>query len=185
MTNNWDAGQVSLDDIGLGNAYILGAGQGEHSRANAGWRTLLARAVDTYEDLSVMVSTGDENAPTMPHYHSHTTEALFVLSGVVRVWLDDQNGTRFTRDVHAGEFGMLPRNWIHAWSFAAPNSQQIGMIAPGGFERIVDYLNPDGPTSIERLRESEATIDVRWMPDYPLFDLCAEADDIRAAAAER
>ncbi len=181
MQHDWDSGQVSLDDLGLGNAYMLKPGQGEHSRANTGFRTLLARAVDTHEDLSVMVSSGDENAPTMPHFHRTTTEAMYVLSGVVRVWLDDQNGTRMTLDVAAGEFAMLPRNWIHAWAFAAPNSSQIGMIAPGGFERIVDYLEPDGPTSIEKLRLSEEKIDVKWMPDYPLFELCAEAEAQRTA----
>jgi quercetin dioxygenase-like cupin family protein len=185
MNYNWESGQASLDDLGLGKAYVLGEGQGEHSRANTGWRTLLTRAVDTHEDLSVILSTGDENEPTMPHFHRKTTEALYVLSGIVRVWLDDQNGTRVIRDIHAGEFGVLPRNWIHAWAFAAPNSKQIGVIAPGGFERIVDYLNPDGPTSIERLRESEDSIDVRWTPEYPLFDLCAEAEAKIAAEARR
>lgn len=174
MKHNWSEGQVSLDDLGLGKAYIMEAGQGEHSRGNGGMRSLIARAVDTYGDMSILVSAGDESAPTMPHYHKTTTEVAYVLSGVVRVWLDDQNGTRFCRDVKAGEFAMLPRNWIHAWAFAAPDSKQIGFIAPGGFERIVDFLSPDGPTPIERLRESEESIDVVWMPDYPLFDLCSQ-----------
>jgi quercetin dioxygenase-like cupin family protein len=175
MNNSWDTGQVRLDDLGLGNAYVLGAGEGEHSQANGGVRSLLARAVDTSGDVSVMVCSGDEGAPTMPHYHRHTTEAFYVLSGSVRIWLDDQNGERFTKEVRAGEFGMLPRNWIHAWAFASEQSKYVGVIAPGGFERIVDYLDADKPTSIERLRESEKTIDVRWTPDYPLFDLCLKA----------
>ncbi|HKS45844.1 MAG TPA: cupin domain-containing protein [Amycolatopsis sp.] len=180
MSRDWTPppGHVSLDDVGLGGAYVLGAGQGQHSPANGSLRTLLARAADTHGDVSVMVCSGDESRPTMPHFHRHTTEAVFVLEGVIRIWLDDQNGTRFTRDLKAGEFGMLPRNWIHAWAFAAPNSTQFGIIAPGGFEHIVDFLDPDKPTSIERLRESEKHIDVRWLPDYPLFDLAREATTI-------
>lgn len=177
MSHDWMAPgtHVSLDDIGLGGAYILGAGEGQHSQANNSLRTLLARAVDTHDDLSVLVCSGDESPPTMPHFHRHTTETVFVLDGVVRIWVDDQNGTRFTRDLQAGEFGLLPRNWIHAWAFAAPNTKHFGIAAPGGFERIVEFLDPTKPTSIEQLRESEKYIDVRWLPDYPLFDLCRDA----------
>ncbi|GAB16065.1 hypothetical protein ARGLB_110_00260 [Arthrobacter globiformis NBRC 12137] len=175
--------QVSLDERGLGKAYVLAPGEGEHSQANNSSRSLWARAVDTNGDMSIIVSEGDESAPTMPHYHERTSEALYVISGVIRVWLDDQKGNRYIHDVHAGEFGTLPRGWIHAWAFAAPNSKQIGIIAPGGFERIVDYLDPNRPTTIEQLRASEDTIDVRWMPDYPLFQLCEEAERQRTANA--
>lgn len=181
MNRDWtpSGAHVSLDEVGLGGAYILGAGEGQHSQANNSLRTLLARAVDTHDDLSILVCTGDESPPTMPHFHRHTTETVFVLEGVVRVWVDDQKGNRFTRDLKAGEFGMLPRNSIHAWAFAAPNTKHFGVAAPGGFERIVEFLDPDKPTSIEQLRESEKHIDVCWMPDYPLFDLCRDG----AAAA--
>jgi quercetin dioxygenase-like cupin family protein len=186
MEERWMSSQnVSLDDLGLGKAYVLGHNQGEHTPVNKGIRTLLARAVDTHEDLSIMVSSGDESEPTMPHYHVHTTETVYVLSGVVRVWLDDQNGTRLTKDLHEGEFGMLPRGWIHSWAFAAPNTRHFGVIAPGGFERIVDFLDPNEPTSLDRLRESEKAIDVKWMPDYPLFDLCAETVEQNIAASKR
>ena len=162
--------EVSLENVGGGNAYVLGADEGMHSLANTGLRTLLARTEDTHGDFAVMMSSGDENSPTMPHYHRHTTEAFLCLAGVVRVWLDDQHGTRIVRDVKAGEFALLPRGWVHAWQFAAPKSKQFGIIAPAGFEKIVNFLNPDNPGDIERLRESETHIDVVWMPDFPLFD---------------
>ena len=162
-------GHVSLDDIGLGGAYVLEPGKGQHSRANTGLRTLLTRAVDTHGDIAVMVSSGDENRPTMPHYHNRTTEAFYTLSGVVRIWLDDRQGTLVTRDVKKGEFALLPRGWVHAWAFAAPNSSQIGWMAPGGFENIVNFLDPDKPASYEQLKKSEDEIDVVWLPDHPLF----------------
>lgn len=162
-------GHLSLDEVGLGGAYVLEPGQGQHSLANTGLRTLLTRAVDTYGDIAVMVSSGDENRPTMPHFHRHTTEAFYTLAGVVRVWLDDQNGTRITRDVKQGEFALLPRGWVHAWAFAAPKSSQIGFIAPGGFEDIVNFLDPEKPASYAQLKESENHIDVVWLPEFPLF----------------
>ncbi|MGW6425085.1 quercetin 2,3-dioxygenase [Nocardia sp. NPDC055053] len=162
-------GHVALDEIGKGVAYTLGLGEGEHTQVNNGLRTLLTRAADTDGDLALMVCAGNESRPTMPHLHRHTTEAIFVLDGVIRVWLDDQKGTRIVRDLQVGEFGLIPRNWVHAWAFAAPNSRQLGVITPGGFEHIVDFLEPDKPPTLERLRESEKHIDVRWMPDYALF----------------
>ena len=162
-------GHVSLDEIGKGIAYTLGVGEGEHTPVNNGMRTLLTRAADTQGDLALMVCAGDVSQPTIPHLHQHTTEAIYVLDGVIRVWLDDQNGTRIVRDLQVGEFGLIPRNWIHAWAFAAPNSRQLGVITPGGFEQIVDFLEPDTPPTLERLRESEKHIDVLWKPDYELF----------------
>ena len=160
---------VSLDDVGLGNAYLLGPGEGQHSAANGGWRTLLTRGADTHGDVGVMMCSGNETTPTMPHLHRRTTELVFALDGVTRVWLDDQNGTRIVRDVVPGEFAVLPRDWIHAWAFMEPNSRQLGIMAPGGFEKIVDFLDPNVPTSIERLRESEKHLDVVWTPEFPLF----------------
>lgn len=162
-------GHVDLDKIGLGPAYILGAGEGEQTAVNNGLRTMLTRAADTHGDVALMVSSGDPSVPTMPHFHRTTTEAVYVLDGVIRVWLDDQNGTQIVKDLTAGEFGLIPHNWIHAWAFAAPKSRHLGIVAPGGFEHIVKFLEPDKPASIERLRESEKHIDVRWLPDYPFF----------------
>ncbi|HKP39816.1 quercetin 2,3-dioxygenase [Mycobacterium sp.] len=175
-------GHVSLDKIGKGSAYILGPGEGQHSLANNTLRTLLARADDTHGDVSVMMSSGDPTRPTMPHFHRNTTEAVFVLDGKIRVWLDDQNGTKIVRDLEAGEFGMLPRNWIHAWKFATPKSRHLGIIAPGGFEHIVEFLDPTQPPSLERLLESERHIDVKWLPDYPLF---GEIDDLPVSPVDR
>ena len=176
------SGHVSLDDIGKGLAYVLGPGEGVQSLANNTLRTQLARADDTNGDFGLLMCSGDESLPTIPHFHRHTTEAMFVMDGAIRVWLDDQHGTRFVRVLEAGEFGLLPRNWIHAWAFAAPNSRQLGIMAPGGFERIVDFLNPNEPPSLERLRESEKHIDVKWLPEYALFD---DIDESSADPAAR
>ena len=169
MTKEHPPGHMPLDDVGLGPAYILGAGQGEHTVVNNTLRTMLTRAADTHGDVALMVSSGDENVPTMPHFHVGTTEAVFVLDGKVRVWLDDQDGTKIVKDLSSGEFGLIPHNWIHAWAFAAPKSRFLGVVAPGGFEDVMNFLEPDSPPTLEKLRESEKHIDVRWLPDYSLF----------------
>lgn len=162
-------GHISLDDMGLGDAYILRPGTGEQAAANNSLRTMLTRAADTGGDMAMLINTGDPAPPTIPHLHHRTTEACFVLDGVVRVLLDNQKGTRIVKNLSAGEFGLLPKGWIHAWAFAAPKTRHLGVIAPGGFEQVVHYLEPDRPPTLERLRESEKHIDVLWLPDYPLF----------------
>lgn len=161
---------ISLDEVGRGAPYVLGAGQGEHTVVNHGLRTLLTRAADTGGDVAVLVCAGDVSEPTVAHVHAKTTEALFVLDGVVRVLLDDRKGTKIVRDLNEGEFGLLPVGWVHAWAFAAPKTRFIGLMAPGGFEEIVKYLEPGTPPTLEKLRESEKHIDVVWLPDYPLSD---------------
>lgn len=164
-----NAPHVTLDEIGLGAPYILEPGSGEQTVVNNTLRTMLTRAADTNGDLAALICAGDVSAPTLAHVHANTTEAVFVLDGVVRVLLDDLNGTKIVKDLREGEFGLLPVNWAHAWSFAAPGSRFLGMMAPGGFEDIVNYLEPGTPPSLEKLRLSEQHIDVRWLPDYPLF----------------
>lgn len=162
-------GYVSLDEVGLGAPYILEAGTGEHSAANNSLRTLLTRAADTNGDLAALICSGDVSVPTVPHIHRKTTETVFVLDGVVRVLLDDQKGTKIVKDLAEGQFGLLPVDWIHAWAFASPKARFLGMMAPGGFENVVHYLEPGAPPTPERLRESEKHIDVLWLPDYPVF----------------
>jgi hypothetical protein len=166
---------ISLDEVGRGAPYILARGQGEQTVVNHTLRTMLTRAVDTNGDMAALVCSGDVSVPTVAHIHRKTTEAVLVLDGVVRVLLDDQKGTKIVKDLTEGEFGLLPVDWIHSWAFAAPKSRFLGLMAPGGFENVVKYLEPGTPPTLEKLRESEKHIDVLWLPDYPVF---GEFDDL-------
>jgi quercetin dioxygenase-like cupin family protein len=174
-TNRSLAGYVSLDEIGRGAAYALEAGQDEHLAVHGGVRSLIARDEDTRGTVAVTVNAGDAGLATVPHYHNHTTEFIYAISGVTRVWLDDTKGTRFTRDLRPGDFVLLPIGWIHAWAFAAPKTSYLAGIAPAGFEKILHLLNPDEPTTVARLRETEQHVDVVWTPEHPLFDAADEA----------
>jgi quercetin 2,3-dioxygenase len=169
-TNRSLPGYVSLDDVGRGAAYVLEAGQGEHLSVHGSLRSLITRDEDTRGTLAVTVNAGDAAPATVPHYHNYTTEFIYATGGVTRVWLDDMSGTRFARDLRPGDFVLLPIGWIHAWAFAAPKSSYLAGIAPAGFEKILHLLDPDEPTTVERLRETEQHVDVVWTPEHPLFD---------------
>jgi quercetin dioxygenase-like cupin family protein len=169
-TNQSLPGYVSLDEIGRGAAYVLKERQGEHLSVHGGVRSLITRAEDTQGTLALTMNSGDAAPATVPHYHNHTTEFIYGVEGITRVWLDDTTGTRFARDLHPGDFVLLPIGWIHAWAFTTSNTRYLAGIAPAGFEKILYLLNPNEPTSLELLRETEKQIDVVWTPDYPLFD---------------
>ena len=163
-------GHVSLDAIGNGAPYILRAGQGEHIPVRSSLRSLLARKEDTEGHMGLTYCEGDTSGPTPPHFHHNTTEAVYVLSGVLRVWQDDRKGTRIVSELSAGDFGLLPTGWMHSWAFGAPDTRFLAVYAPGGFEGTLHYLDPRTAPTAEQLRETEKLFDVVWQPEYPLFD---------------
>lgn len=162
------AGYVSLDEIGGGAPYILAAGQGQHQRVSGSFRSLLARAEDTNGHVGVALLGGDTAAPTAAHYHRQTVEAVYVLDGIVRVWQDDQKGTRIVRDLQPGDFGLLPPGWTHAWAFAENRTRFLSWCAPGGFEGIFDHLDPETLTTAEGLHATESLFDVVWLPEVEI-----------------
>jgi quercetin 2,3-dioxygenase len=171
-------GYVSLDDIGNGAPYVLEEGQGEHRPVRGSFRSLLTRAGDTNGHIGVALLGRDTAAPTAPRYHNQTVEAVYVLDGVVRVWQDDQKGTRIVRDLHPGDFGLLPPGWTHSWAFAAKRTRFLSWCAPGGFEGIFKHLDP--ATAADGLHATEELFDVVWLPDFPI----ALPSEDPAAAAE-
>ena len=167
-------GFVSLDDIGKGAPYVLEAGQGQHRPVRGSFRSVLARAEDTNGHIGVALLGGDTAAPTTPHYHNTTVEAVYVLEGAVRVWQFDPKGTRIVRDLKPGDFGLLPPGWTHSWAFAAQRTRFLSWCAPGGFEGIFDHLDPDTVTTAEGLHRTEALFDVVWLPE---FDIALPSED--------
>ncbi|MEU2266764.1 quercetin 2,3-dioxygenase [Streptomyces olindensis] len=162
-------GYISLDKVGKGAPYVLRAGEGEHIAVRSSLRTLLTRQEDTEGHMGLTYCEGDMAPPTPPHYHHDTTEGVYVLSGVLRVWQDDRKGNRIVTDLRPGDFGLLPTGWAHSWAFAAPKTRFIAFYAPGGFEGTLHYLDPHGAPTAEQLGETEKRFDVVWMPDYPLI----------------
>jgi quercetin dioxygenase-like cupin family protein len=163
-------GHVSLDEVGNGAPYILRAGEGDHIAVRSSLRSLLTRKEDTEGHMGLTYCEGNTSGPTPPHFHHNTTEAVYVLSGVLRVWQDDRKGKRIVSELHAGDFGLLPTGWMHSWAFGAPDTRFLAVYAPGGFEGTLHYLDPRTAPTIEQLRETEKLFDVVWRPDYPLFD---------------
>lgn len=163
-------GQVALNDVANGAPYVLRDGEAQHYLGHGGLRSLLARSEDTDDRLGVFINSGGPGRATVPHYHEHTTEFIYVLDGTTRVWLEDREGdNRVTDDLHSGDFVLLPAGWVHAWAFTGARNRYLAANAPGGFEKVLGMLNPDQQTSLKDLRAMEEIVDVVWLPDWDFF----------------
>ena len=99
------AGYVALDEVGNGAPYVLQAGQGQHLAVRSSLRSLLTRKEDTEGHMGLTYCEGDTFSLTPPHYHHNTTEAVYVLNGVLRVWQHTQKGTRIVSELESGALG--------------------------------------------------------------------------------
>jgi quercetin 2,3-dioxygenase len=69
------------------------------------------------------------------HVHESTSEALYVLEGALRVWLDDGEHV-----LSQGDYASIPAGTVHRWEGDAFFSKAIAMSTPGGLEQLVSRL---------------------------------------------
>lgn len=103
---------------------------------------------DTFGAWSLMQYTTPPKFQGPPvHWHRRTTEAFYVLEGVLTVHLDG-------RDYHvpAGGFVLITPGLVHKYSNESDQSVRfLILVSPGGFERYFDELatlicrDPDCP----------------------------------------
>ena len=71
-----------------------------------------------------------------PHVHSREDEFLYVLSGELRFYVDEQ-----VFQVTAGECIFLPRRVPHAWLITSDEAHVITFVTPGGFLDAINAMN--------------------------------------------
>jgi glyoxylate utilization-related uncharacterized protein len=71
-----------------------------------------------------------------PHVHSREDELFYLLSGEIRVYVDDE-----VFPVAAGECMFLPRGKPHAFLITSEEVHQITFLVPGGFLGAVNKMN--------------------------------------------
>jgi quercetin dioxygenase-like cupin family protein len=98
----------------------------------------------------------DPGFMTPLHVHPHTDEQVYVLEGVLSVYIDDK-----WHELRPGTLGVLPRGKPHAQGNRSDKPVHlIGTGAPGGFEKLfpsVDALmkrmKPGTPEYMEELKK--------------------------------
>lgn len=114
--------------------------------------TLLADAGDTGGALTANKATFQAGSPGAPaHFHTRATEMFHVLSGTMRILVDDAVLT-----LGAGDFLTVPPTVPHAFAPAPGSAAEMLVVFTPGLHRF-DYYR-----LLERVNRGEATVgDIR------------------------
>jgi quercetin 2,3-dioxygenase len=127
-----EAGEGSDDSLpGRPEPYFLRAGEGPRHLLGGQLATTMITSAESGGQLGMATITGAGGTAIPSHVHDRTHEALYVLDGRVRVWLDG--------DAHlltAGDCASVPAGCVHAYAFEGVVSRMVTTNAPGGIEAL-------------------------------------------------
>nr|RBQ93872.1 hypothetical protein FVER53263_01553 [Fusarium verticillioides] len=127
-----------------------------------------------------------------PHLHKYHYECFFTIKGRVQIWAQHDNEIQEARVLTQGDFGSWATYTNHTFQFIDPDSEVLAVVAPGGFEKLMDVIgrqwntttntpysnayieNPDNATRPVPVSEAEKLqyLDVWSQPDFvPRRDL--------------
>jgi quercetin dioxygenase-like cupin family protein len=78
----------------------------------------------------------------LPHHHQTHHENFFCLKGRYQLWANEE-----ARLLTVGDYGGVPRNTTHTFQILDPDTELIGVIAPGGFEDLFFFIADSNYTS--------------------------------------
>jgi quercetin dioxygenase-like cupin family protein len=96
----------------------------------------MAASPDNEGAFDLVISKMRRGTEPPPHVHSREHEFMYLLSGMMRFYVDDQVFT-----VAAGECMFLPRGVPHAFLIESNEIDIITLISPGGFFDAVNKMN--------------------------------------------
>ncbi|KAF2706661.1 RmlC-like cupin [Pleomassaria siparia CBS 279.74] len=82
---------------------------------------------------------------SIPHRHQTHHENFFCLKGRFQLWAEDE-----ARLLTVGDYGSIPRNTTHTYQILDPDTEIVGVLAPGGFEDLPFFLADSNYTSSTR-----------------------------------
>jgi quercetin 2,3-dioxygenase len=118
---------------GAQSAYFLRAGEGPRHRFAGSLVTALCTGAETDGKLNMFTLQTPRGAGVPAHVHDETTEALYVLEGSLRVWLDGEEHA-----VGGGDFVNIPAGTRHRWEGGAFFTKAVAMSTPGGLGRVLE-----------------------------------------------
>jgi quercetin dioxygenase-like cupin family protein len=107
---------------------VVGADQGDVRWVGASRITMKATAAQTNAAFGLVTSEVTEGTSPPLHIHHTADEAIWVLSGELRVRCGDDELT-----LAPGAFALLPRGVPHTF-LALRDSMMLGLLSPGGTE---------------------------------------------------
>lgn len=130
--------------------------------------TLLADSNDTGGALTANRATFQKGSPGAPaHFHTRATEMFFVLSGSMRILLDDQ-----VLILGQGDFLTVPPTVPHAFAPAPGSEAEMLVVFTPGMDRFDYYRLLErvyrGEASVQEIRDSSEHFDNHYF-DSPVW----------------
>lgn len=161
-----------------GKPYFVEKGQGDRAHLFNDLFTVYAGGEQTEGTFNFFTAEGPKGDIIPAHLHPGTYEVFYLVSGAVRLFVEDTEGEQTEKLLSAGDFGFVPKNCPHAYRIERHHSLIVGVAAgPGGtFERFFESLGePTDELQLPRRPvvppgERFATVpqryDVRFLPQH-------------------
>lgn len=97
--------------------------------------------------FSLLVTTAPQSGDlgVLPHIHELHHENFFCYKGRYQLWANQGNKTE-ARLLTAGDYGSVPVGTTHTFQLLDPDTEMVGVIAPGGFENLFYFLANENVT---------------------------------------
>lgn len=116
--------------------YVLSAGEGDRWAGVDELNTYLARPHNTDGNYFAVHTIGAKTAYIPRHFHREHTENFFCLEGRLLLHVNGQE-ILLTK----GDFVHAPAGTVHAFAFDSHNTQMLGLLTTGVFEKFFEYMN--------------------------------------------
>jgi quercetin dioxygenase-like cupin family protein len=164
-------------------ARMVAAGEGTASLLLGQVGRVLVAGTDTGMAYAVMSACGPAGRPIPLHFHEKEHEIFFCTRGRVQLWTNEES-----RILLPGDFGSVPPGVLHAYQFHEPDSEFMGPLSPGGWERFFQFTGTpyDGPAfppvdnnppPFAKFAAAEAEFHQKFRPDVPYAAASEGADD--------
>ena len=120
----------------LGNAFVLGPGDGRTIPLGNFSMSLKASETDTAGAFSLLEATEPAGFGPPIHIHHDAAEAFYVLDGEYRMWIEDREFS-----CPAGSFVYVPAGTRHGFRVGAVASRKLNLFVPGAMVRYFDDLS--------------------------------------------
>ncbi|MGV0745848.1 quercetin 2,3-dioxygenase [Mycolicibacterium sp. XJ870] len=116
--------------------YVLRAGEGDRWAGEDELNTYLARPRNTDATYFALHTVGAKRPYIPRHFHREHTENFFCLEGRILLHV---NGRELL--LTKGDFVHAPAGTIHSFAFDSHNTQMLGLLTTGVFEKFFEYMN--------------------------------------------
>lgn len=116
--------------------FVLEVGEGDRWASMGQLNTYLARSANTGGTYFAMHTIGGKSPYIPRHFHREHTENFICLEGRI---LLHANGTELL--LTKGDFLHVPAGTVHSFAFDSHNTQMLGLLTTGVFEKFFEYMN--------------------------------------------